>query len=188
MKICWHWISQCADQQQLPCGALEQVCAADDLSDQHRGIVDNHGKLIGGNIVATPEKKVGEVASGDKLLMSEITIIKGNRFAVRDFESPAHSSGRIVVFRGSDSFAAGSGIGEFVVSAADWTAAAGDCDEGSSREVGPQIGAPGAPAAQNTLCEDAGEGACGPQWFVFCGSSCGADNARSKSLREQVQG
>jgi hypothetical protein len=54
MKICWHWISQRADQQQLPCCAFEQVCAADDFSDLHRGIVDNYGQLIRGDIIATP--------------------------------------------------------------------------------------------------------------------------------------
>ena len=93
MKICWHWISQRADQQQLPCGALEQVCAADDFSDLHGCIVDHHGKLIGGDIVATPEQKVGEVASGDELLVSEIAVVKGDRFAVGDFEAPAHACG-----------------------------------------------------------------------------------------------
>ena len=76
VKICRRWISQRADQQQLSCGAFEQVCAADDFSDLHGCIVDNHGKLIRGNIVATPEQKVGEVASGDKLLLSEITSLK----------------------------------------------------------------------------------------------------------------
>ncbi len=80
MKICRHWISQRADQQQLPCGAFEQICAADDFGDLHRCIVNHHGKLIGGDIVATPEQKVGKVASGDELLPSEITVVERRSF------------------------------------------------------------------------------------------------------------
>src|SRR5207302_11323330 len=114
LKICGHWISQRADQQQLPCGALEQVCAADDFSDLHGGIVDHHGKLVGGDIVAAPEQKVGEVASGDELLVSEITVVERDRLAVTDFKAPAYAYGRIVVFRSPDLFAAGGRVGNCV--------------------------------------------------------------------------
>jgi len=96
-------------------GALEQIRAADDFSDLHRCVVDNHGKLIRGDIVAPPQQKVGEVASGDKLLATEITVVKRDRLAVGDFESPAHACGRVVVFCRPDFFAAGSGVGKFVV-------------------------------------------------------------------------
>jgi hypothetical protein len=99
----------------LSCGAFEQVCAADYFCDLHGCVVNHHGKLIGGDIVATPEKKVGEVAPGDKLLSSEITVVERDRLVVGDFESPAYSCGRIVVSGGPDFFPAGSGIREFVV-------------------------------------------------------------------------
>lgn len=45
MKICGHWKFQCAEQQRLPRRALEQVCVADDFSDLHGCVVDDHGKL-----------------------------------------------------------------------------------------------------------------------------------------------
>src|ERR1043166_7183064 len=93
MKVYGNRISQSADEQQLSCGALEQVCAADDFSDLHRGIVDNHGELIGGDIVATPEQEVGKVAPGDELLPPEITVFERNNFALRDFQAPAHACG-----------------------------------------------------------------------------------------------
>ena len=76
VKVSRHRISQRADQQQLSRGALEQVCTADDFSNLHGRIVHNHGQLISRDVIATPEQKVGEVASGDELLLAEVSVVK----------------------------------------------------------------------------------------------------------------
>src|ERR1051326_5476861 len=91
VKICWNRIVQGVHQEQLPRGALEQVCASDDFCDLHGCIVNHYGKLIGGDIVATPEKKVGKVAAGDELLLSGVAVVKRDRFSIGYFESPAHA-------------------------------------------------------------------------------------------------
>ena len=73
----------------------EQVRAAYNFRDPHGGVIHHDGKLVGGNIVATPEQEVGEVVPGDELLPSEMAIGEGNGLAVGNAETPAYAGGRI---------------------------------------------------------------------------------------------
>ena len=104
-----------ADEEQLARGGLEQVGSANDFGDLHGGIIDDHGKLIGGDIVATPDDEVAEVLSHNVGLRPKVLIVEANGLAVGHTETPVHAC-RFAVVRGfSDPVAASAGIHRLVV-------------------------------------------------------------------------
>jgi hypothetical protein len=82
-------------EKDLAGGGTEQVCSSNYFRDPHGGIIHSDSHLISGNIVASPNDEVAEIASGNKFLGSEMKIVKPDGFAIRNMEAPVHS-GRIV--------------------------------------------------------------------------------------------
>src|SRR3546814_9756934 len=57
-------------QEHLSCGGVEQVRAAHDFGDALRGIVDDHGQLVGPGAVRAPQHEIADLC-GNVLLRSE---------------------------------------------------------------------------------------------------------------------
>src|ERR1035441_3923912 len=89
-------VSQGAIEQDLAGGGLEQVGATHHFRDAHGRVVGHTGKLVAGHSVAPPDDKVSKVAAGHKALRTQVAILKLDRFAVGDAESPVDA------VRGSD--------------------------------------------------------------------------------------
>src|SRR3546814_17567724 len=53
--------------EHLPCGGVEQVRAAYDVVDALRGIVDDHGQLVGPGAVRAPQHEIADLC-GNVLL------------------------------------------------------------------------------------------------------------------------
>jgi hypothetical protein len=79
-----HREAQGSVQEQLPCRGLQQICSAHDLADLHGTIISNDRKLVGRNIVATPDHKVAKVAACDEPLPSQMLIEKGDFLPIRN--------------------------------------------------------------------------------------------------------
>jgi len=80
-----------AIEQNLPRGGKQQVCPAHHFGDPHRGIVHDHGELIGRNSVMPPGHKITEILSSDEMLRAEVSVHERNRFTVRDAKAPIQS-------------------------------------------------------------------------------------------------
>ena len=82
---------QCSLQEDLACGGAKQVGAANNFRDLHLGIIDNHCELIRGHVVSSPHDKITEVMTGDKLLRTEVTVVKCKAVAVRNAKAPVQT-------------------------------------------------------------------------------------------------
>jgi hypothetical protein len=103
--------AESAVEQELAGGGLDEVGTANNFGDLHGGVIDNYGELVRGNVVATPDEEVAEIAASDKILRSEMLIVEVDGFAVRHAESPVDTSGRSGEIGGlAGERAAGSGI------------------------------------------------------------------------------
>ena len=74
--------------QDLPYGRGEKVRSADNFSDTHRQIIDDDSKLVGGYVISIPDKKIPEVARGRAGDGAVVSVVKGDRFSVRNTKSP----------------------------------------------------------------------------------------------------
>src|SRR4051812_8616365 len=83
-----------AVEQELAGGGADEVGSANNFGDMHGGVIDDHGELVGGNIVSSPDEEVAEIASGDETLRTEVLVVEAYYFAIRHAESPVHSCGR----------------------------------------------------------------------------------------------
>ena len=81
-------------QKYLPCRRLQEIGAADNFRDPHLGIVDHDSELICGNIIATPDDEVAEVAPRNETLWTQMRVGKADFFAVGHAESPVCTCGR----------------------------------------------------------------------------------------------
>jgi len=82
---------QGAVEQQLPRGAEQQVRAAHNLGNSHRGVVHDAGQLVGGDFGVAPDDEVAEVSAGDELLRAEVLVHKEDHLAVGHAEAPVDS-------------------------------------------------------------------------------------------------
>ena len=73
-------------EQQLPGSGLEQVFAANDFCDLHRGIVGHYRQVISRNIIVPPDDKIAEIGSSSELLRAATAIHKRDDFAIRHTE------------------------------------------------------------------------------------------------------
>lgn len=80
-------------KQNLPRRRLQQICPAHHFRNAHGGVVHNHCKLIGGNIIPPPDNEVSEVAPGYHRLRTEVDIPEGNLLSVRNPKAPVESGG-----------------------------------------------------------------------------------------------
>ena len=55
--------SQCAIEKDLAGGRPKQVGSADNFGDTHRNVVNHAGKLVGGDVIATPDQEVPEICA-----------------------------------------------------------------------------------------------------------------------------
>lgn len=115
MEVFRFRILECANQQQLPRRALQQVGAPNDFGDSHRLIVGYNRKLVGGNVIATPDQKIRKIFSGNELLYPQAAILKRDALDIRHTESPANPGRNIPLPGFGDSCAAGSGIMDLVI-------------------------------------------------------------------------
>ena len=86
-----HCKPQRPKQKNLPSGRLQQVRAADHLSNPHSGIVDHDGKLICGNIIPPPDNEVPEILACDHALLPQMQICEADLFPVRHSKPPVHA-------------------------------------------------------------------------------------------------
>ena len=68
--------SERANQQQLPRCGLQQIGAAHDFCDLHRGVVGYNCELICRNIIAPPDHEVAEILPGDEALRALTQIVE----------------------------------------------------------------------------------------------------------------
>jgi hypothetical protein len=79
-------------EEQLPGGRFEQVFASDYLGDVHGGIIHHYRKLIGGQVIMTPDHKISEVFSSYELLRRIESVNKPDRLAIGHAETPVAAS------------------------------------------------------------------------------------------------
>ena len=65
---------ECAKEKKLAGGGFEQIGSANDFGDLHGGIVDHDGELVGGDVVATPNDEISEIASCGQALGGEMQV------------------------------------------------------------------------------------------------------------------
>src|ERR1700733_16232509 len=82
VKPCRIGKAQCAVEQNLACGGLEQIGASNDFGDMHRGVIDYAGELITRHPIPAPDDEVSEIAAGNESLRAEVEIVELDRFAV----------------------------------------------------------------------------------------------------------
>jgi hypothetical protein len=58
MEEPWRLLSKSPKQKNLPRRALEEVGAAYDFGDAHGGVVNDDCELVGGEVIAAPDKEV----------------------------------------------------------------------------------------------------------------------------------
>jgi len=66
----------------------EEVLSANDFSNLHGRIIDNHRKLIRRYVIVTPDDEIAEVFASDKLLRAIVAIVEGNLFSIGNAEAP----------------------------------------------------------------------------------------------------
>lgn len=106
---------ECALKQNLARGGFEKIGPADDLGNLHVGIIDDDGELVRGDIIATPDDEVAEVAAGNVFLRALPQIGEAHRVAVGHTETPVHAGGQIVVAGLIEAAAACAGVERFVI-------------------------------------------------------------------------
>ena len=82
-----------AIKQELPGSGDEQIRAAHDFADSHGRVVHDGGELIGRNVVMPPDNEIPKVLSSDECLPSQISILEGDAFSIRNPETPTAMSG-----------------------------------------------------------------------------------------------
>jgi hypothetical protein len=126
--------AQCAVNEKLPTGREEQVLSADNLRDFHGNVVHDDGKFVGWNVVAPPDDKIAEVATGNPFEQASCKIGEADGFIIGNAEAPVDSSGfippaggigRRAPFRRIDWLDVGlvwgqSGVGEIAAGATAW--------------------------------------------------------------------
>ena len=80
--------SQGLIKQQLPGGAEQEVGSADNLGDLHGRVVHHASQLVGGDTIVAANDEVAEVLAGDKRLLAEIAVGKGNPIPIRNTKAP----------------------------------------------------------------------------------------------------
>lgn len=95
MRKCGRCEAERPVEQNLPRGGEEQIRAAHDFADLHRGIVHDDGELIGGNPIVPPHDEIAEIFSRYKLLWAEMAVNEGDGFAVGNAKT---EGGRFVIF------------------------------------------------------------------------------------------
>ncbi len=78
--------------EDLSGGRKEEVLAADDFRDAHRDVVDDHGKFVGGDVVAIPDEEVAEVGAGSESRGAEALVGEGDPAVIRDAEAPIRAA------------------------------------------------------------------------------------------------
>ena len=68
-------------EQQLPGGGPQEIGAAHDLGDPHRGVIDHTGQLIGRDVILPPDHKVAKINARREPLPTAITVHKLDRLA-----------------------------------------------------------------------------------------------------------
>ena len=94
MEKRWRSQFQRVVQQQLARGGLQQVRSANDFGDAHGGIIGDHCKLVGGNVVTAPDEEVPEVPAGGEGLWAAVEVGETECRAVRHAEAPVHTCGK----------------------------------------------------------------------------------------------
>src|SRR5262249_20327237 len=108
-------VSKSAKQKNLARRAFQEVGAAHDFGDAHGSVVNNHCELVRGDVIAAPDKEVGEVMAGGELLPAAIAIREGDGFTIRNLKAPAHTRGRVPIPGVADPAAAGAGIAKLII-------------------------------------------------------------------------
>ena len=88
VEPCGLRLRQCAQDESLAGGGLEQVGTANDFCDGEIGIVDCAGELVAGRAVAPPDEEVTEVDASGEALRAEILVEKFHNFAIGNTEAP----------------------------------------------------------------------------------------------------
>ena len=89
-----HRKAQRSDQKNLPPSRLQQIRATHNLRDAHGCIVNDHGKVVRGNVIAPPENEVSKIPSRSQSLWPEMQIVKTNLLTIRHAKSPIDSRRR----------------------------------------------------------------------------------------------
>src|SRR4029079_12677437 len=76
--------------QDLPRGRSQQILAADDFCDPHRGIIDYNRKLIRGNIVVAPDDKIAKILSCDQPVRSKVAVNEFYCLSILNAKTPVH--------------------------------------------------------------------------------------------------
>ena len=79
-----------AIEQQLPEGRAQQIGAAHHLGDALSSVIHGDGKLVGRDIVLSPDYEIAKVDAGDGVLSSGAVIEKLQRFTFRNAKTPVH--------------------------------------------------------------------------------------------------
>ena len=87
--------------QQLAGGRDQQVLAADDFGDAHRGIVDHHREFIGGEPVLAPDDEIAEVAQAVEGAGAEVAVVERYPAVAGHAKTPIRVAGRLGDFAGS---------------------------------------------------------------------------------------
>ena len=87
----WRRQLESAVDQDLAGGREQEISAANDLCDLHRGVIDYDRKLIGRKAIMAPHYEVAEVTPGNKTLNAKRSIDKRNRLAIRDAKTPTRA-------------------------------------------------------------------------------------------------
>src|SRR3546814_8808190 len=66
-------------QEHLSCGGVEQVRAAHDFGDALRGIVDDHGQLVGPGAVRAPQHEIADLCGNVLLHRAVHPVIEADR-------------------------------------------------------------------------------------------------------------
>jgi len=65
-----------AVEQKLPRSGNKQIGSTNHFGNPHRGVIDNHGELIGRHAIVPPDYEITEVFSCDERLWAKRTIIE----------------------------------------------------------------------------------------------------------------
>lgn len=91
----WRSQSKRAVDQKLAGSARQQVCSAHDFRYLRRCVVNNHRELISRNVIMPPDDEVTKILSSYKLLLTLVTVHKGNYFPIRNPKTPVDAPAQL---------------------------------------------------------------------------------------------
>lgn len=116
MKKRGRYLAKCSIEEQLPCGAGEQIAPTHYLGDPHRSVIDHTRKLVARHTLWPPNNKVPKVNTRHEFLWTAFAIDKLDTLAVLDVKTPRHLRRRSTGIRQPPIWATGAWINGFIIS------------------------------------------------------------------------